>query len=785
MTEVLQQSTVEGLNIIASLIQVKQGISDFDYIKEAITLASLLLTFALFYTNEKLKSFVVFCYACFIKPLTNRKVDHKDQQANLEVFYKTQAKFYDSTREILLKGRETALKLAFAHVKENVHKKRLVWIDIGGGTGLNIEKMDKQVANLNDNFQSVYLVDLSTSLCEVARQRVRKNGWKNVHVICGDACNFEIPEGEADLITFSYSLSMIPLYHSAIDHAEKILNPDTGCICAVDFGVQSDSNSIGRTNTLGGLVNRHVPWVRRTFWRVWFEFDKVFLDPSRREYLEYKFGTVKSMNCYNKALGKIPYYIWIGVNKQEDAQLMYRFNSLATESPYLAPIDPKKYNSHENANTPVSKALEAALANAEKGLPYPSLFYQKETWRVYYDELSEDYKCFKNQYIYAFTWEDPREDAKILKLTSKDTVLAITSAGDNILSYATLQDPPKRIHGVDLNPCQGHLVELKLAALTALTHEETWQMFGEGKIGNFEELLVTKLSPHLSSNAFQYWMDKGAKTFSIAGKGLYDTGSTRWALRLARYVFTITGLYSKVDELCKTKTLNEQKEIWENSIRPVLLSAIVGKLLVGNPIFLWKALGVPANQANMMDSSIIQYIIDTLDPIVGYSLLSTDNYFYYLCLKGHYTPKNCPDYLTKQGFKTLSKKINSPLEHVRLHTDYLNNVLDRLTKKTITVAVIMDHMDWFDPKSDEVNNEIRALHNALSDGGRVLLRSAAQVPWYIKNFEKFGFSCKAAATRHSGTLTDRVNMYASTWVCKKVHTGKKDRQMSTIELDRL
>jgi betaine lipid synthase len=308
-------------------------------------------------------------------------------------------------------------------------------------------------------------------------------------------------------------------------------------------------------------------------------------------------------------------------------------------------------------------------------------------------------------------------------------------------------------------------------------------LFGEGKHEDFHNLLVSKLSPYLSSNAFQYWIDKGPKTFNPNGMGLYDTGSTRWALRLARYLFTVTGLNGKVEQLCKAKTLNEQREIWNQSIRPVLLSNLVGKILIGNPLFLWKALGVPANQASMMGPSVIKYVVDTLDPTVGESLISRDNYFYYLCLKAKYSPKNCPDYLSPSGFKALARKnANSPLGGIRLHTDYLNNVLDRLSKKTITVAVIMDHMDWFDPSSDEVENEIVSLFNALSDGGRVLLRSASQHPWYIKNFEANGFSCKAAGVRTSGSMIDRVNMYASTWVCTKA--TKRNRQMSSIELDK-
>ena len=34
-----------------------------------------------------------------------------------------------------------------------------------------------------------------------------EKGWKNVHVVEADACQFVPPEGCATLVTFSYSLS--------------------------------------------------------------------------------------------------------------------------------------------------------------------------------------------------------------------------------------------------------------------------------------------------------------------------------------------------------------------------------------------------------------------------------------------------------------------------------------------------------------------------------------------------------------------------------------------------
>jgi betaine lipid synthase len=123
----------------------------------------------------------------------------------------------------------------------------LIWLllQIGGGTGFNIEAMSKFV-NVPDFFSSVYLVDFSPSLCEVARKRFEKLGWTNVTVVCEDARKFRLEDyesgvpaaknplrspalsyftqqrpdhGGADLVTMSYSLSMIvsPMTHLAIN----------------------------------------------------------------------------------------------------------------------------------------------------------------------------------------------------------------------------------------------------------------------------------------------------------------------------------------------------------------------------------------------------------------------------------------------------------------------------------------------------------------------------------------------------------------------------------------
>ncbi|KAK9467363.1 hypothetical protein V1512DRAFT_270587 [Lipomyces arxii] len=728
----------------------------------------LLIAIALILINTSAKSLVIFAYNCFLKPF-NGTSDARDQQAALESFYQGQASIYDVTRSRLLQGRETMLQLSAAHIIA----KDPVWIDIGGGTGWNIEKMD-QFKNISD-FKAVYLIDLSPSLCKVARERFAARKWSNVYVVCADATAFSLPDDiqTADLITMSYSLSMIPMFYAVIDRVEKILSND-GLVSVVDFYAQSTASLSGRTN-LGGELLRHVNWFSRTFWRLWFEFDRVYLDPARRDYLEYRFGTVKSVNSRNVLLGRIPYYIWLGCLKRRDSELPRKIDALATESPYLLPVNA------ESELAVRSKGYEAAVINLQRNFPLPSFFYQTEIWRIFYDERHAKYNQFSGQYIYAFTWEDPREDDKILQFKQTDTVLAITSAGDNVLAYASLPNAPHRIHCVDLNPCQNHLLELKLAAFSTLEYADVWKLFGEGKHPEFKQLLISKLAPKLSSHGLQYWM-QNQSTFT-SGKGLYDTGATRWAIRIARYIFMLTGCSEDVKKLCKATSLAEQKMIYWTRIRPALVNKVVATLVLRNSLFLWKALGVPMHQANMISETagdFLTYITDTLDPLIERSLISEDNYFYFLCLMGKYSKRNCPSYLKKEGYSRLSKP--DALDGIRIHTDEIVDVVARIRARSVTIAIVMDHMDWFDTDGVDAAREIRSLNHALKMGGRVLFRSASKAPWYTKVYKEQGFECIAVQVRARNRSIDRTNMYTSTWVAIKVKDLDGDSSVEKLVL---
>ncbi|GAA5862038.1 hypothetical protein JCM8547_001566 [Rhodosporidiobolus lusitaniae] len=761
----------------------------------------------------ELSTAVQFAWNCFLRPLG--KSD--GQKGRLDSFYQNQASIYDKTRAKLLRGRTTMLRLSAAHLREQRRlspKKRLVWVDIGGGTGWNVEEMDKYFP-IKD-LDAVYVIDLCAPLLEVSRKRFAARGWKNVYCLLQDATHFVLPEWSdegvdvekgLDFVTMSYSLSMMPDHLSLLDRIDRFLSPN-GILAVCDFYVSArETTSIA--GVIGDVASRQCSYWSRLFWLHWFELDHVDLHPSRRQYLEHRFSTIKSFNARNgfilPGLISIPYYISIMTSRRVDTSKAHQFYEVdagttlsASPSPLLMPTKPKRQNSMADipdlahgvsqalsrrtsytkpirrSNSRSSDKSDSFRIDISPGLQLSAFHFGLVHRRVPYidDPVHKEFRTW----IYSFTWEDPRVDMEHLNITSDDSILCITSGGENAMHYA-IEGKPHRIHCVDMNPCQGHLLELKTAAISALEYEDVWQLFGEGKHPNFRDLLDNKLSPFLTSHAYQFWRQND-KAFSSS---FYLRGYSGHALRIASWALWLAGCKSSVRKMCSAPTLEEQRKIWQKKIRPVLLSKFMTTVVLANPAFLWNALGVPINQLKcfLKDTSVAQFAVDTLDPVALNTHIAKDNYFYQLCLEKNYTPESCPAWLTPKGFAALKNDHSAALDCFRLHTDSIMNVMTRLGPDSLTIAIIMDLQDWFPDtvanppapgsKACELTATIEALKTALKPGGRVFFRSAGLTPWYLELYRRAGFKVECIHQREIGSKIpiDRVNMYASFYKCTK------------------
>jgi S-adenosylmethionine-diacylgycerolhomoserine-N-methlytransferase len=232
--------------------------------------------------------------------LVLKPVRGSDHAARMESFYAGQADAYDDFRKRLLKGRDALWSVL--EVPQGG-----IWVDLGGGTGANLELFGEALWQL----KKVYVVDVSPSLLGIADQRIRERGWRNVETVEADATTFKPPNGPCDVVTFSYSLAMMPDWFVAVQNAHAILRPD-GQIGVVDF-------YISRKHPAGGLV-RH-GWLTRHGWPMWLARNNVFPSPDHIPFLHRQFEPIHFTENRGKIpyvpLVRLPYYTFVGRKRAE------------------------------------------------------------------------------------------------------------------------------------------------------------------------------------------------------------------------------------------------------------------------------------------------------------------------------------------------------------------------------------------------------------------------------------------------------------------------------------
>src|SRR5215831_8617605 len=131
-----------------------------------------------------------------MRPLYLRKTtSHRQKMTN---YYHLQSQFYDATRWAFLYGRKRIVEELKIRPGERV-------VEIGCGTGSNFEAIQTALQNSGE----LIGVDCSAPMLGKAADRVRRHGWKNVRLLDLEYGPEPVTGGTADVVLFSYSLSMI------------------------------------------------------------------------------------------------------------------------------------------------------------------------------------------------------------------------------------------------------------------------------------------------------------------------------------------------------------------------------------------------------------------------------------------------------------------------------------------------------------------------------------------------------------------------------------------------
>jgi S-adenosylmethionine-diacylgycerolhomoserine-N-methlytransferase len=143
--------------------------------------------------------------------------------ALMDEVYRGQRHIYDLTRKYYLFGRDTLIEGLGAKAGMRV-------LEVACGTGRNLAKIGKAWPGAR-----LFGLDISSEMLKSARAAV----GTEARLAEGDACSFDpvaaLGEPAFERIVLSYSLSMIPDWQGAFDHAAGLLAPG-GELHVVDFG---------------------------------------------------------------------------------------------------------------------------------------------------------------------------------------------------------------------------------------------------------------------------------------------------------------------------------------------------------------------------------------------------------------------------------------------------------------------------------------------------------------------------------------------------------------------
>ncbi len=133
------------------------------------------------------------------------------------------ALFHDVTRSVFLYGRQSLVE------QLDIRPGELV-VEVGCGPGSNFDFIQEQLRGAGE----IIGVDYSEAMLLKAEEHVRGRKWKNVRLVKMEYGRETVTRGKADVVLFSYSLSMIPEWELALACARTELWP-AGRIGVVDF----------------------------------------------------------------------------------------------------------------------------------------------------------------------------------------------------------------------------------------------------------------------------------------------------------------------------------------------------------------------------------------------------------------------------------------------------------------------------------------------------------------------------------------------------------------------
>ena len=389
----------------------------------------------------------------------------------------------------------------------------------------------------------------------------------------------------------------------------------------------------------------------------------------------------------------------------------------------------------------------------------------------FFTENNIMYKWITNSYLYNFSWEDSDVDQHFLNINANDTLLCITTGGDNILNY--LQHNPKKIVSLDLNKHQNYLLKMKIALIRVCEQHEYLEIIGK-PCDNSYALFCTKFDQIqtdqlLEADCLAYWIENK----HIMRNFIYSGASGFLAYYLLKFfTFFMIPIY----EIQMEDDLERQIQ-WYNKHESRIHKFINVMMFFQYPIT--QLQGVPKSQLEKQ-GDLTAKTKKIFKDIFTKSLLS-QNPFYYPYIFGEMTDDCCLPYMKKGKYEIVKGNLDAIEMHTTTMNDFLSQNVDNKFDKfdKFTKISLLDHLDWFQTK--DVVAEFQLLQKNVAENHTIIFRSFANSQHIDKSLLYLNYLYKDEINIDVNIPVDKVHMY-STVACVTIPADLVFREIVPIKV---
>lgn len=333
-------------------------------------------------------------------------------------------------------------------------------------------------------------------------------------------------------------------------------------------------------------------------------------------------------------------------------------------------------------------------------------------------EFSKDWihMDFYKKINYSLGNEDWCVEAQALQVKPGDRAVCVTASGDRPLHL--LMTDCAEVVSIDMNRSQNHLLELKIAAITALDYEKYLAFMGCQDINDRYAIFKNDVARHLSSDAKIFW-EKNKKM--LARGVIYQGRTERFTYFASKVLHLLRG--KKIEKLLSFDDIEEQRRYvaseWDTKgLRKafeLLIHPSFSKYILRDP-----GLNSFVEYDNKPGLYIYHRMINCLN-----THLAKKSPLFQLVFAGRLLPEAYFPYLTFDGYT----KIRQNSGRVKIIN---GNIIEYLTKNDSNQFDCFSMSDIASYMPQVIfENLLRGIHNAAKPQARFCIRefiSARSIP---------------------------------------------------------